>query len=289
MLGLALSLTLALALAGCSLSPGGSTRPSGYTCVNNLGGCYSVLSLSPTHINGDGKPDIPGDPNSAESDLYITPLSCDMTCQKSSGTATPGFIANYLQLWDSKTGWFIRTGYETTPGGSEYFLQYWLGDLQPLPNGFGGFNPQPPTGTVQFGLTGVEPGYVTGPKGYPLVTFEIGPSAFGGPGTWAVLVQSPANFIGLWAAGPTAFHPDSVFYVQQVYGTGGASAKASGFVNNSVYASPNENAFDAVLGENGTPPFPIQTADHPSNALWAISPHNSSSGGFFWVACCQPS
>jgi hypothetical protein len=276
MLGLALNFALALVLAGCSPSPGGSTRPGGYNCVNNLAGCYTLLSLSATHINGDGKPDIPGDPIFAESDLFITPLSCDLACQKSSGTATPGFIADYLQLWDSKTGWFIRAGYETTPSGSEYFVQYWLGNLKV------------PTGTVQFGLTGVEPGYVLGPKGYPLVTFDIGPFT---PGTMAVVVykQSLANLIGTWAVGSTAFHPDYVFYVQQVYGTGGASAKASGFVNNYVYTSPDEVAFDAVLGENGTPPFPIQTADHPSNALWAISPHNSSSGGYFWVACCQPS
>jgi hypothetical protein len=283
-------LCFSLALAGCSPSPGGGTRPGGYTCVNNLGGCYTLLSLSATHLNGDGKPDIPDDPIYAVSDLFITPLSCDMACQKSSGTATPGFIANYLQLWDSKTGWFIRVGYETTPGGSQYFAQYWLGDLKI------------PTATLEFGPTGVEPGYVLGNKGYPLVTFQVGPSVGDVPDNqvklpatpliWNLQVwnQSSKVFLGTFSTtGGTLFHPDYVFYVQQVYGTSGAAAKASGFVNNSIYTLLGENAFDAVLGENGTPPFPIQTVDHPTNALWAISPHNSSTGGFFWVACCQPS
>jgi hypothetical protein len=268
-----LGLALALLLAGCTVSPGGSTRPGGYNCVTATGGCWTLLSLTHTHINPDGSPDIPGPPQLAESDVLVTPLACDAACQASSGSGNPaGYIANFMQLWQSSNNWYIRTGYETTPGGAQYFMQYWLGDLNP-----------PSDGNTYLAPTQINPGY-TGPL--PYSTIAVGYSAF--DFAWNVQVapgyppNAPAQ---TYEIGFSRFQPDYLFYGQVVYGNGGATARLSIFTNSYI----STGGFVAqLLQEPGTPPGTIRTADHPTAAGWIVQPSTSNQyGGDFYVSCCQ--
>jgi hypothetical protein len=273
----ALILTLALLLVGCST--GGSPRPGGYQCIAapSQYGCWTQLSITPTHVNSDGTPDIPGLPVGAQSGVLITPLSCDAACRASSGGGgnPPGFIANFMQLWQSSNNWFIRVGYETTPSsGAQYFVQWGVGDFSPS------------NGTVPLGLTQIEPGF-TGD--YPYTNIFLGQvtHAASGPQVWNAYVGP--NFpptavpqgVGI---GPTAFQPDYLFSGQVVYGTSGATAIISGFTGTHIYTA---SGFQA-LQEDGVPPNPVRTADHPTDAGWLSPPSSSGSdGGIFYVSCCQ--
>jgi hypothetical protein len=268
----ALGLTLALLLAGCTA--GGSTRPGGYQCVTAVGGCWTLLSITPTHHNPDGHADIPGNPLFASSDLLVTPLTCDAACQSSSGGGSnpPGYIANFMQMSQSSNNWFIRAGYETTPGGTQYFMQYYLGDVNP------------PYGNAYLGPTHIDSGF-TG--NYPYATITIGDDflpnpVHPSPQGWFVAMFSASNY----TIGGSRFQPDYVFYGQVVYGTSGATARLAAFTNNWInVGGPAAQA----LQEDGTPPGTVRTVDHPSDAGWLIHPASSTTGGMFYVSCCQPS
>jgi hypothetical protein len=278
-----LGLTLALLLAGCSA--GGSTRPGGYTCVAapSLYGCWTLLSITPTHLNAsDGHYDIPGLPVLADSDVLVAPLACDAACQASSGGGgnPPGYIANVMQVSQQSTNWFIRVGYETTPSsGTQYFVQYYLGDVSP------------PSGTSYLGTTQIEPGF-TGDN--PYTTIAIGVESLPpSPSIWKVTVVPgfpPGAPVLPDPIGMSAFQPDHVYYGQVVYGIGGASAIISVFTNNFIDTITGTQALGmGYLLEDGTPPGTVRTADHPTDAGWLIHPTSATSdGGEFYVSCCQP-
>jgi hypothetical protein len=268
-----LVLALALLLAGCS--EGGSTRTGGYTCVAapQQYGCWTQLSISPTHLNPDGHTDIPAVPLNVQSDLWVVPVTCDAACQASSGSGNPpGYIANFIQLWQQSTGWFIRAGYETTAGGTQYFAQYWLGDVSP------------PSGNLYLGPTHVDSGFL---GAYPSTTIVIA-KTYASPNPQWVVGMSPGYPAGASLLedmiGASGFQPNWVFYGQVVYGTSGATAKLAIFTNNEIDTGERPQA----LREDGTPPGTIDTADHPADAEWYIHPGGVGYGGMFYVSCCQP-
>jgi hypothetical protein len=272
----ALIFTLALLVAGCSV--GGSPRPGGYQCIAapSQYGCWTLLSLTPTHLNSDGNVDIPGLPVGATSDVLVAPLSCDTACQASGGGGgnPPGYIANVMQLSQSSNNWFIRTGYETTPSsGTQYFLQYYLADVTP------------PSATIYLGATQVEPGF-TGSE--PFTAVGMGKS-LETPPEWNVqmIPTFPPTSLPLsHIIGVSAFQPDYVYYGQVVYGTSGATAIIAAFTDNYISTS----TVTQHLQEDGMPPGTVRTADHPTDAGWLIHPSTTSSniGGEFYVSCCQP-
>jgi hypothetical protein len=279
--GLTLALLLALLLAGCSV--GGTTRPGGYTCVAapSQYGCWTLLSITPTHLNvSDGNYDIDGNPLFAQSDVLVTPLSCDAACQASSGGGgnPPGFIANVMQLSQSSTNWFIRVGYETTPSsGTQYFLQYYLGDVSP------------PNATILLTATQIEPGF-TGTDPYAGIDIGQG-NPLPPPTPWPVNLHPghpPGASVLSYVIGTTAFQPDYLFSGQVVYGTSGATAIIAAFTNN--FISTLVDGLPRYLQEDGTPPGTVRAADHPTDAGWLVHPSsaNSSTGGIFYVSCCQP-
>jgi len=121
----ALALPAAL-LASCSL--GGSTFPGAYQCTapQHPVGCATAITFTHSHINPDSNPDIAGNPLGLDSQILLVPLTCDAACQASSGGGNPpGFISNYVELWQaSGGGYFLRIGYTTTPSRMQYFLEY---------------------------------------------------------------------------------------------------------------------------------------------------------------------
>jgi hypothetical protein len=224
----------------------------------------------------DGHYDIPGLPLGAASDVLVTPLSCDATCRASSGGGgnPPGFIANFMQLWQSSNNWFIRVGYETTPSsGAQYFVQYGLGDVSP------------PNGTILLAATQIEPGF-TGDYPYTTIALEREASTAPGLREWGAVVDPtfPATAVPQYPAiGSTAFQPDHLLSGQVVYGTSGASAIISGFMG---YLIDTGSGLTTVL-EDGTPPNLVRTADHPTDAGWLYHPNSIFAGGIFYVSCCQ--
>jgi hypothetical protein len=277
--GLTLALLLALLLAGCSI--GGTTRPGGYTCVGPPSpyGCWTLLSITPTHLNPDGNVDIPGDPVRVNSDVLVAPLACDAACQASSGGGgtTAGYIANVMELLQQSNNWFIRVGYETTAGGTQYFLQYYLPDVSP------------PNINTYLAATQIEPGF-TGSE--PFSALDIGKSYLSPPPAspeWVATVMPgypPSAFQLSHTIGTSAFQPDHMYYGQVVYGTSEATALIAVFTNNFIGTGTSSQ----YLLEDGTPPGTVRTADHPTDAGWLIHPSTSatSHGGEFYVSCCQP-
>jgi hypothetical protein len=268
---------LATVLASCS--NGGSTRPGGYLCTapQNQYGCYTFVTFSHSHINSDSNPDIVGDPVGAASDMLVVPVTCDLKCQVSSGSGnSPGYISNFIQLYQYSTGYYLRIGYKATWDGATYYFSCWMPGVN---------NGQP----VEWLLATVNTG--GGANGYQyasayigLRTFEV----FNSYTEWVVYLQPPfgASLIGV-SLGQSTFHPDYVFYGQAIYGTSGATALLSTFANNNIYTSPLSLGHPTeVLTEDGVPPGTVQTVDHPSDAGWLIKPTMSSSGGMFYVSCC---
>jgi hypothetical protein len=274
---LALTLLAALALAGCS--NGGSTVPGGYHCTapQHQYGCYTQIAFAHSHINPDSNPDIPADPVGSQSDLYMVPLTCDPACQASSGGGNPpGYIANFIQLWQQSGGWFMRIGYETTPSGLQFFLQYMLPGVN--------------NGQYANMFLGT-PSISSNPSAWHYATMFIGlisPDPLSPDAQWeAFLRPDPQTFTGVGALGQTTFHPDHVFYGQAIYGTSGATAQLSFFANNSIFTSPFTTGHETeLLTEDGTPPAVVQTVDNPTDAGWFIKASASSSGGMFRISCC---
>jgi hypothetical protein len=202
-------------LSGCLV--GGRTRRGGYQCTapQNPYGCWTQLALSHTHLNPDGRVDLLGDPVGIETDIAVTPLSCNRACELSSGPTNPvGYVANYIELYQSSNGWGIRVGYETTTMGNYYYATYYLGAAT--------------TATVFLGPTNVDPGF-TGSSN-PYATFAILPSNFGPcpPGCdWVAGLWPPGASISNFDhthPGVSPFHPDYILVGQVVYGTAGATA-----------------------------------------------------------------
>jgi hypothetical protein len=266
----ALALVGALLLAGCSA--GGSTRPGGYQCAapQSPYGCYTQLVISHSHLNPDSNPDIPADPVAAESDMMIVPLTCDPACQASSGGGNPpGYIANFIQLYQQSAGWYIRIGYITTPSGLQYFIQYEIPGV---------YNNQ----FVQYYLGAPSPNY-----GYTTMLIGVSVDIPGDTHQWVEFIAPGGVVSSSGVIGVSDFQPDYLFYGQVVYGTSGATAQFSVLTNNYVFTKPYTfpNQF---LMEDASPPATVRTVDHPTDAGWFFKASASSNGGMFYLSCCQP-
>jgi hypothetical protein len=270
-------------LSGC-LGGGGRTRQGGYQCTapQNLYGCWTQLTLSHAHINPDGRADLLGDPVGITADIAVAPLSCNGACELSSGPTNPvGYIANYIELYQSSNGWGIRAGYETTTMGNYYYASYYLGAAA--------------TATVFWVPTNVDPGF-TGSY-YPYATFVIGPSdlKFCAPpgcdwvaGLWPPGVPIRDTTFDSTHVGVSPFHPDYILIGQVVYGTTGATAPFATFTNiYYTYANANGGGGGGPLTEAGVSPVEVVTVNHPTDANWYIHPSASDpGGGAFYTACC---
>jgi hypothetical protein len=101
------------------------------------------------------------------------------------------------------------------------------------------------------------------------------------------VILSPAkvNIAYFVDLGQSTFAPDHVEYGQFIYGTSGATGLLAAFVNNNIMTK-NWGVTELVT-EDGVPPSPVHTVDHPTDASWLIPATKSSSGGMFYVSCCQ--
>jgi len=261
-------------LAGCS--GGGSSFPGTYQCTapQHPVGCATTITFTHSHINPDTKPDIAANPLGIYSQVLLVPLTCDAACQASSGNGNPpGFISNYVEL-SQVSGGYLRVGYTTTPNGMHYFLQYFL--------------PSVNNGQYTYqNLAPASPG--NGPYGY--ATFDVGKlpngTQIGNPGDWLVIITTPQNDGGgAWVnLGQATFAPDHVAYGQFIYGTSGATGLLAAFVNNNIMTV--KWGVQEFVTEDGVPPSPVHTVDHPTDAGWLIPATKSSSGGMFYVSCCN--
>jgi hypothetical protein len=278
---LALAVALAL-LAGCS--NGGTTFPGTYQCTapQNPYGCATAIEFGHSHINPDSNPDIAGDPVYLYSDLLVVPLTCDAACQTSSGnTNPPGFIYNFVSMYDHLGGGYLEAGYETTvSSGMQYFVQFQIPginsgqfthiDLGAAPTGDG-------SNTINYKYAYIAMGH------------QAQQTFFGAADDWVVIIEPPygSNFFLVEDLGKSSFHPDRVQYGQFIYGTSGATGLLAFFANNNIFATPfSAQHLQEILTEDGTPPGTIQTVDHPSDARWFFPATKSSSGGMFYVSCC---
>jgi len=269
---------LAALMAGCS---NGGT-PGTYHCTGpqNPYGCVTQIAFTHSHINPDSNPDIAGDPVYLYSSLLVVPLTCDSACQASSGGNPPGVILNLIELYQQTGSWYLTMGYETTPTGMQYFVQFYLPgiingqyghvDLGPAPTGNGG-------NTIDYKYA------------YVAMGRQAQQTFFGAAGDWVVIIEPPygSSFYLVENLGQSNFHPNAVFYGQYVYGTSGATGQLAFFANNNIFATPySAQHLQEILTEDGTPPGTIQTVDHPSDARWFFPATKSSSGGMFYVSCC---
>jgi hypothetical protein len=231
--------------------------------------------LSHSHPNGDGHADIPDDPLGVSTDLLLVPLSCGLTCQASS--RPPGFIANIVQLYDSHSRLAIRAGYETTSSGvNTAFIQYSSPDHSP------------PYTTEIVGPTGVNPDFRGSTDPFATVSiswdgmaWEVSMNGLTDP----QLQQEYGEGIDLRAPEfpTTAFYPDQVQLLQEVYGTRDATAPGAVFTNNQVKFL---GLGWRTLQEDGTVTIPELTPTHPTLAGWLVERGASTNGGSFYVSCC---
>jgi len=277
---------LTMTLAGC----GGAPRPSGYNCVNGSGGGYSQLTLSHAHTDPrTGAPDLTADPISVGVAMNVVPLSCDAACQASSGDTTrPGYIGNFLVMYDGATGDYIRVGYMSYVAHAHYVLQYQLHDV-------GGGTPV----TRLLARTNVDPGFS---GSYPLVYFRNGTDTLA-PGGYAegAIQGSDGSVVDTGGALTTMFHPTFILLVQLIWGHSGASApfapvtliQYATTITISVCGTPPTLCFMEdwrYLSQDGALPGPGGTADVPSYAGWYVRPSSSSGGrfgGIYYMGCCD--
>jgi hypothetical protein len=287
-----IGLMLLGALAGCA----GTPRPGGYDCVNTLGGCFTLLALGSMHKDASGAPDLDGTTiTGAASEIQVVPLSCDAACRASSGDTTrPGYIANYIQLWEQDNGAFIRLGYRTNDKGEEwYFDEYGI--------------PGTSFTSQVLAPTHVDPGATSD---FPAVQLNIG-SVFGASlgdcgGTiplcftdsWTASVVLPGgggSYDATTSFTTEGFKPNWLYYTQQIWGTSGATAGYATFERNQ-YGEKLVSFISGVpsgpdwhyLRHDGSPPAEHGTATHPSFGNWSFNPSADSTGGVYYLYCCAP-
>jgi hypothetical protein len=278
---------LTLALAAC----GGESATSPYDCINATGGCYNYAQLSQS--NGV----FTRTPVAFYTDLDVVPLTCDSACRASSGNlTTPGYISNYVTLFDASGTYFIRAGYYTFNGHDTYFYDsrlpgqaystHPLGDTHIGPNPPAADYPDTWTSTgVRFDKTsGTSPGWY--------VTFHLRhDAAMGAVGDHSFAVTGPSFIL-------TSFQPYRVTMGQLLYGHSGATAIFASFANNQVaydtlcipgpLGTSCANLYGQLTGDGSVVPQPSPGVP-PPYANWIVRPsaHNSN-GGVFYTECCRP-
>jgi hypothetical protein len=183
----------------------------------------------------------------------------------------PGFVATYLALTNDATGEYILAGYETTPMGNEYFERYHL-------LGLAGASDL----TVDFGPTGIDPGYAGGD---PYTTVAIAPAPPGGFGVgqgWRVTVIPPGREANpfIHVVDHAFFAPTAMHYVQEVWGRSGAAAPLAVFTNN-FYEYDPINRYAVFVREDG-----VNRASGVPAGQWLHQPSQSNNGGAYAVQCC---
>jgi hypothetical protein len=258
-------LCLLLPLAGCTATlAGGVTRAGGYDCTGptNRYGCYTGAAIHLTNSGPAGTVDGVG------TDLLVAPLTCDQYCENSTHTRCCGFIGTFIQLYDATDGSAIRAGYQTFwPGDAQYFYAW----------SYGGSGAA--AGLV--GATHVTSASAGSPTFVHISIYEsVGEGWFIAicPGQTGQTCSNPQARVPL-----ENFHPDSLHLMQEVYGSSGATAEGAVFSNNQILSSTSgwrPLQTDGVVTR-------VVTATNPSDAAWLTLPSHSSTGGTFYVSCCQ--